>query len=91
VWLPPERRDAPMPADPESDDPAERALCATITKMMMHGPCGVRGVPTKPCEKNGPCSKRYPKAFCPVTYIDDSGEVHYRRRDNGRAFTKTWG
>ena len=59
--------------------------------MMMHGPCGLPGVPTKPCVKDGPCSKRYPKAFCPVTYIDDSGEVHYRRRDNGRAFTKTWG
>lgn len=75
--------------DPESEDPAERALHETITKMMMHGPCCLPGVPNKPCEKDGSCSKHYPKIFCPVTYIDDSGEVHYRRRDDGRVFMKT--
>lgn len=79
-----------MPADGGSDDPAERALYATITKNMMHGPCCISGVPTKPCEKDGRCSKRFPKDFCPATYTDDQGVVHYRRRDDGRVFNKTW-
>ena len=61
---------------------------------MMHGPCCIPGLPGRgnsPCEKDGRCSKHYPKTFCPATYIDDNGEVHYRRRDDGRVFTKTWG
>ena len=76
-----------------SDDPAERALYAIITASMMHGPCCIPGLPGRrnsPCEKNGRCSKHYPMAFCPATYTDEHGEVHYRRRDNGRVFMKTW-
>lgn len=29
------------------------------------------------------CTKNFPKPFCPATFIDKKGFVHYRRRDSG--------
>ncbi|XP_021765519.1 uncharacterized protein LOC110730050 [Chenopodium quinoa] len=47
----------------------------TVTKNMLHGPCG-------PCLIDGKCSKHFPKKFCAETTFDDNGFVQYRRRQN---------
>lgn len=56
-------------------------------ELMMHGPCGMP-FPNAPCMRDRQtCKKRFPKEYCANTYIDDSGYVHYRRRDT--KFTTT--
>ncbi|CAN1173376.1 hypothetical protein LINPERHAP2_LOCUS30637 [Linum perenne] len=55
---------------------------ATVTKFMMHGPCGCDH-PTSPCMKEGRCSKFYPKSFTSETTFDENGYVTYRRRQTG--------
>ncbi|XP_021770771.1 uncharacterized protein LOC110734962 [Chenopodium quinoa] len=62
----------------------------TITKNMLHGPCG-------PCLVDGKCSKNFPKKFCTEISFDDNGFVHYRRRQhrepiivNGREVDNRW-
>ncbi|CAN1167448.1 hypothetical protein LINPERHAP2_LOCUS27248 [Linum perenne] len=55
---------------------------ATVTKFMMHGPCGC-DYPTSPCMKEGRCSKFYPKSFTSETTFDENGYVTYRRRQTG--------
>ncbi|XP_021734724.1 uncharacterized protein LOC110701372 [Chenopodium quinoa] len=62
----------------------------TITKNMLHGPCG-------PCLIDGKCSKHFPKKFCAETTFHDNGFVQYRRRQNrepiivnGRAVDNRW-
>ncbi|GJQ94768.1 DNA helicase [Tanacetum coccineum] len=34
------------------------------------------------------CTKNFPKEYCPQTYIDSDGFVHYQRRDTGITTTK---
>ena len=54
-----------------------------ISEFMMHGPCGLVN-PSAPCMRGSDvCTKKFPKAFCPETFIDKKGYVHYRRRDSG--------
>ena len=62
-------------------------LFATVSKHLMHGPCGDYNEETKksPCMKNGKCKKGYPRAFCQQPTTDTSGYAQYTRRDNGRA------
>ncbi|XP_021729317.1 uncharacterized protein LOC110696333 [Chenopodium quinoa] len=62
----------------------------TVTKNMLHGPCG-------PCLIDGKCSKHFPKKFCTETTFDDNGFVQYRRRQhrepiivNGREVDNRW-
>ncbi|CAN1778541.1 ATP-dependent DNA helicase pif1 [Linum perenne] len=59
----------------------------TVTKFMLHGPCGAANL-NSPCMKNGVCSKGFPKAFCSTTTTDQFGYVVYRRRDLGITATK---
>ncbi|GES88499.1 uncharacterized protein LOC112012066 [Rhizophagus clarus] len=54
----------------------------TVSKMMMHGPCGVIN-PAAPCMKDGVCQKHYPKSFHENTQKDNNGYPTYRRRNNG--------
>ena len=56
----------------------------TVTRMMMHGPCGA-AYPQSPCMVNGRCSKRYPKDFVEETTDAPSGRYPiYKRPNNGR-------
>ncbi|KAG2192304.1 hypothetical protein INT47_004424 [Mucor saturninus] len=59
----------------------------TVTKNMMHGPCGALN-PSTICMKDGKCSKGYPKKFTPTTTTAESGYPIYRRRRDGRSITK---
>jgi hypothetical protein len=41
----------------------------TITRCMMHGPCGV-AFPNAPCMEDGKCKKQYPRKFQFETVMD---------------------
>src|SRR5450432_3446836 len=60
---------------------------------MTHGPCSannpkslymIRRTPSSPLE----CSKKFPKPFCESIVIVEDGYLQYRRRNDGRTFTK---
>ncbi|XP_061385321.1 uncharacterized protein LOC133320740 [Danaus plexippus] len=71
--------------NPESD----RKLYDTVTKNMIHGPCGALN-PSSPCMKEGKCTKKYPRALLKDTQTNDKGYPLYRRRtpgDGGRTIT----
>ena len=54
-----------------------------VTEFMMHDPCGLVNT-SAPCMRDSDvCTKKFPKAFCPETFIDNKGYVHYRMRDSG--------
>ena len=65
-------------------------LYSTVTKCMMHGPCGPE-FPNAPCMVNGKCSKHYPKDFCAKTHLGEDGYPEYARPDNGRTYTNPRG
>ena len=50
-----------------------------VADLMMHGPCG-NARPNAPCMQENVCSKKFPKKYNDVTFFDDNGHVHYRRR-----------
>ena len=68
----------------------EPLLYATVTKTMVHGPCG-RDHPHAKCMVNGACSKRYPKDFLEHTLFGEDGYPQYARPDNGRVFVNRAG
>ncbi|KAI8420000.1 hypothetical protein MSG28_008600, partial [Choristoneura fumiferana] len=73
--------------DPNVDKP----LYDTVTKSMIHGPCGVLN-PASPCMKDRKCSKKYPRALLKETQTNDNGYPLYRRRgpeEGGRTVTIT--
>jgi hypothetical protein len=72
------------------DPVAHPMLHQTVTKCMLHGPCGPE-YPNAPCMVDGQCSKHYPKEFCEETRFGDDGYPEYLRPDNGRTFTTTRG
>jgi len=41
----------------------------TITRHMIHGPCGI-DIPYAPCMDGNTCTKHYPKTFCDTTIIE---------------------
>ena len=56
---------------------------ATVTKHMMHGPCGALNR-NAVCMKDGVCSKKFPKKITPMTTTMESGFPVYRRRRDGK-------
>ena len=53
----------------ELPDPNEEpALFATVTKHMIHGPCGQLN-PRSPCIKDGQCTEHYPRQFLRETVL----------------------
>jgi len=69
---------------PDQDD--DPLAYETVTKHMIHGPCGVLN-PYLPCIDGPTCTKHYPKTFTDYTTIEQNGFVRYRRRDDGRMIT----
>ncbi|XP_061372561.1 uncharacterized protein LOC133315030 [Gastrolobium bilobum] len=63
------------------------SLFAADTSYMMHEPCGPDNYKS-PCMKNRHCSKKFPKKFCSLTFIDDDGFPHYKRRNDGSVVKK---
>ena len=68
------------------DPVAHPLLYDSVTKHMVHGPCGP-GHESAPCMVDKACSKQYPKEFQPETLFGQSGYPEYARPDNGRSFT----
>lgn len=57
----------------ELPDPNEdKKLYDTITKCMIHGPCGVMN-PTASCMKDGKCTKKYACALIKDTQTNENG------------------
>ncbi|GKE49318.1 hypothetical protein Tco_1480576 [Tanacetum coccineum] len=50
-----------------------------VSKLMMHGPCGVAN-PSAACTKKGIYNKHFPKMYNDRTFFDTNGHTHYRRR-----------
>lgn len=61
---------------------------ATVTKSMIHGPCGVLN-PNSPCMIDGICSKQFPKKYCEATQSNDDGYPEYMRRENRNSYKIT--
>jgi hypothetical protein len=56
---------------------------------MLHGPCGPSVARNPPCWQNGKCTKRFPRPWCSQTHTpNDGGYVEYRRRQDGRWYTR---
>ncbi|XP_036361064.1 uncharacterized protein LOC118764397 [Octopus sinensis] len=67
----------------ELPDPnADPQLHSSVTKHMIHGPCGDLN-PISPCMKNKRCSKRCPRDYCGQTCTSNDGYPIYRSRDPG--------
>jgi PIF1-like helicase/Helitron helicase-like domain at N-terminus len=68
-------------------------LYDTVTKLMVHGPCGAPDHISSACmvkdaNQQYRCSKHYPRDFCEETHFGEDGYPRYARPDNGRTFTK---
>ncbi|GJW68035.1 DNA helicase, partial [Tanacetum coccineum] len=61
--------------DPMEDPKGYKVL----SKLMMHGPCGVAN-PSAACTEKGICNKHFPKMYNDRTFFDTNGHTHYRRR-----------
>jgi hypothetical protein len=72
-------------------DPVLHPLAhATVTKHMMHGPCGDINSSAVCMDSSGKCSKGFPKRFCSETTPNTSdGYPVYERPDNGRTIPKS--
>lgn len=57
-----------------SDKQVNPSLYETVTKNLMHGPCGLLD-PYAPCMKDGKCSKSHPKTF--------NDTIHFKREEQG--------
>ena len=73
-----------------SNPETEPLLYATVTKTMVHGPCG-KDYPHAKCMVNGACNKRYPKEFLENTLFGEDGYPQYARPNNGRVFVNRAG
>ncbi|GFU79862.1 helitron_like_N domain-containing protein [Trichonephila clavipes] len=68
----------------------DRKLYDTVTKNMIHGPCGALN-PSSPCMKEGKCTKKYPRGLIKDTKTNDKSYPLYRRRapeDGGHTLTQ---
>ncbi|UYV68949.1 hypothetical protein LAZ67_6001758 [Cordylochernes scorpioides] len=57
----------------------DASLFRTVTKNMIHGPCG-HGYPNPGCMERGRCQKKYPRLLLAETQTDRDGYPLYRRR-----------
>ncbi|XP_024015921.1 uncharacterized protein LOC112089176 [Eutrema salsugineum] len=69
------------------DKETDPHLYEIIGDVMMHGPCGALDRDSV-CMADGRCTKFFPKAFSPVTKVDDVGYPIYRRREDKRFVTR---
>ena len=60
----------------------------TVTRHMMHGPCGGLN-PYAACMKDNICSKQYPRPYSDLTTTSIEGYPVYRRRNDGRVFQRS--
>ncbi|UYV62913.1 hypothetical protein LAZ67_2002437 [Cordylochernes scorpioides] len=68
----------------------DASLFRTVTKNMIHGPCG-HGYPNPGCMERGRCQKKYPPLLLAGTQTDRDGYPLYRRRrpeEGGFSFVK---
>ncbi|UYV69426.1 hypothetical protein LAZ67_6003541 [Cordylochernes scorpioides] len=68
----------------------DASLFRTVTKNMIHGPCG-HGYPNPCCMERGRCQKKYPRLLLAETQTDRDGYPLYRRRrpeEGGFSFVK---
>ncbi|GFX48937.1 uncharacterized protein TNCV_2797281 [Trichonephila clavipes] len=61
--------------NPETD----QKLYDTVTKNMIHGPCGALNLSSL-CMEEGKCTKKYPRALLKNTQTNDKAFPLYRRR-----------
>jgi hypothetical protein len=67
---------------------SQKELYELVKKHMMHGPCGEGK--SSPCmNKEGKCTKYFPKKWRQDTMVDSEGFPVYRRRDHGHTITKS--
>ncbi|CAB4477605.1 unnamed protein product [Rhizophagus irregularis] len=71
-----------------SDKQQQPLLYETVSRNMIHGPCGMLN-PNSPCMENGKCSKYYPRDFVSTTATNKFGYIVYRRRNDERKIIKT--
>ncbi|GKB77664.1 hypothetical protein Tco_0944559, partial [Tanacetum coccineum] len=71
---------------PDKEEDPE--LYQIVTDHMMHGPCGPKNLSCL-CMVGFKCTKKFPKQFNESTFIDESGYVIYRRRNNGNTIKKS--
>ncbi|XP_074291255.1 uncharacterized protein LOC141618030 [Silene latifolia] len=69
------------------DKEKEPEQYTTVSRYMVHGPCG-RMNPNCSCMINNTCSKKFPKQSNQETVIDNNGYPVYRRRENDRYVQK---
>ncbi|XP_024009422.1 uncharacterized protein LOC112084504 [Eutrema salsugineum] len=69
------------------DKETDPHLYVIIGDVMMHGPCGALDRDSV-CMADGRCTKFFPKAFSPVTKVDDVGYPIYRRREDKKFVTR---
>ncbi|XP_026458755.1 uncharacterized protein LOC113359313 [Papaver somniferum] len=62
----------------EKNDPI---LFDTVSKCMVHGPCGERD-PDASCMSKGKCTKGYPKKYTDTTTLDESGHKSCKKYIN---------
>ncbi|UYV63072.1 hypothetical protein LAZ67_2003057 [Cordylochernes scorpioides] len=68
----------------------DASLFRTVTKNIIHGPCG-HGYPNPGCMERGRCQKKYPRLLLAETQTDRDGYPLYRRRrpeEGGFSFVK---
>jgi hypothetical protein len=76
----PEMVDSAISAEiPDKDSDPE--LHALVMKYMIHTPC--TGNPDAPCQKDGKCSKGFPKPFQVETTMMENSYSSYQRRNTG--------
>ncbi|XP_020105809.1 uncharacterized protein LOC109722257 [Ananas comosus] len=93
VWLHPDHK-LPTTADIDSiisaeipDKDLDPIGYATVSKFMIHGPCGSTN-PKVSCMAKGRCSKYFPREFRSETIVDENGFALYRRRNDERFVRK---
>jgi hypothetical protein len=72
------------------DQKVDPLLYSVVTSHMIHGPFCNRN-PISPCNKEGKCTKRYPRQLLKETQTGEDGYPQYRRRspeDGGQVFSR---